>query len=241
MMTNTNNTIANTFNNFNNGIILLSGGLDSAASLAVCIKHFKIGLALTFDYGQNAAQQEISSAKKIAEYYGIEHKVLKLDWMKSLYTAEIPLINSDMHPSEIGQELSDKVWIPNRNALFINIAAAFADSESNDFDVIIIGANREEAQNFPDNSQEFVQAANRCLEYSTKNKVKVFSPLIDFDKPDILKLAFENNAPLEYIYSCYQGTKVHCGQCESCLHLKHALEGFDKNTARKYIKMYFGE
>ena len=61
-------------------IVLLSSGLDSVVSLAISKEEYNITLALTFDYGQKAAKREINSAKKITDFYKIDHKVIKLDW-----------------------------------------------------------------------------------------------------------------------------------------------------------------
>ena len=68
----------------NKAIILLSGGLDSVVSLADEINKLDFKLALTFDYGQKAAKQEISTSKNICNYYKINHKVIKLDWLKEV-------------------------------------------------------------------------------------------------------------------------------------------------------------
>ena len=65
-------------------IILLSGGLDSLVSLGLSKEKYNVTLALTFDYGQKSVVQEILASKKICEYYGIEHKVIKLDWLKDI-------------------------------------------------------------------------------------------------------------------------------------------------------------
>ena len=64
--------------------ILLSGGLDSLVSLGLKKEELNISLALTFDYGQKSAIQEIETSRKICEYYGIEHKVIKLDWLSEI-------------------------------------------------------------------------------------------------------------------------------------------------------------
>ena len=57
-------------------IILLSGGLDSLVALGYAYKEYGIDFALTFDYGQKAAENEIEASKKIAEYYNIKHKII---------------------------------------------------------------------------------------------------------------------------------------------------------------------
>lgn len=216
------------------GIILLSGGLDSLVSLGIGIEKYGISLALTFDYGQKAVEQEISTSKNICDYYKIEHKVIKLDWLKEVtHTALVS--NEDLPEGIDNPEQSAKsVWVPNRNGFFLNIAGSFADG--NDYDYIIIGANKEEGQTFPDNTQEFIDKINAEFEYSTQKHPKVVAPLINSDKNDIVKLALEHKIPLEFVRSCYASGEKHCGKCESCTRLKNALIA---NGDTHYIKELF--
>ena len=202
------------------GIILLSGGLDSFVSLGLCKEKYNIELALTFGYGQKSFNNELESSQKIAQYWNIEHKVIKLDWLKAI--THNALVENKTLPEGIDNPVDSAkaVWVPNRNSVFLNIAAAFADSE--DYDYIIIGANKEEAATFSDNSKEFISNINKTFEYSTQKHPKVIAPLINSDKNDIVRLALENKMPLELIHSCY-GMGRHCGKCESCTRLKNAL------------------
>lgn len=217
-------------------IVLLSGGLDSLVSLGIKRDELKIELALTFDYGQKSLEKEIQASEKICKFYNINHKIIKLDWLKQITTTS--LVSSTDVPT--GDELKNnvesakKVWIPNRNGLFLNIAGCYADAQN--YDYILIGANREEAQTFPDNSQEFIDSINKEFEKSTLKHPKVVAPLINYDKNDIVKMALAYKVPLELTMSCYQGAEGHCGICESCLRLKHALE---YNNAQKYIAELF--
>ena len=216
------------------GIILLSGGLDSLVSLGLGIEKYGISLALTFDYGQKALEQEIMTSKNICDYYKIEHKVIKLDWLKNVtHTA---LVEDKELPEGIDnpEDSAKSVWVPNRNGLFLNIAGSFADG--NDYDYIIIGANKEEGQTFPDNTQEFIDRINAEFEFSTQKHPKVVAPLINYDKNDIVKQAIEHNIPLEFVRSCYSDGKKHCGKCESCTRLKNALIA---NGDTHYIKELF--
>lgn len=210
-------------------IILLSGGLDSFVSLALAKKEYNIELALTFDYGQKSVNQEIAASKKICDYYKIEHKVIKLDWLKEITQTslvsekEVPKTTlEDLSSDEFVNKSAVSVWVPNRNGAFLNIAAAYADSY--DFDYIIFGANKEEGTTFPDNTQEFIDKINASFEYSTLKKPKVLAPLINSDKNDIVKTAIGHNVPLEFTRSCYSTQEKHCGVCESCVRLKRALE-----------------
>jgi len=212
-------------------IILLSGGLDSLVSLGLSKEKYNVTLALTFDYGQKSVVQEIQASKKICEYYGIEHKVIRLDWLKDItHTA---LVSEKELPQGI-QDTSKSVWVPNRNGLFLNIAASFADGE--DFDYILIGANKEEAETFSDNTKEFIARINAEFEYSTTKQPKVVAPLINYNKNDIVRQALDNDLPLELAYSCYQGSVKNCGICEACTRLKNALLA---NSDEKYIGILF--
>lgn len=224
----------------NKGIILLSGGLDSVVSLAICEKTLRVTLALTFDYGQKSFEKEALSSKKIAEFYNIEHKIIKLDWLKDITKTslvageEIPNVNlSELNNEERTKESAKNVWVPNRNGLFINIAACYADSFG--FDKIIIGANKEEAATFSDNSKDFIKNINLSLTKSTMKDIEVIAPLIDSDKDEILAKGLEVKAPLEFINSCYNKEGTHCGHCESCNRLKRALLKADADDLIKKL------
>ena len=199
----------------NKAIILLSGGLDSVVSLSEAIKTYEIEFALTFDYGQKALKQELKSSEEIAHIYNIKYKIIKVEWLEELLYA-------------------DKDWVPNRNGVFINIAAAFA--EKNGIDNVIIGINREEGIDFKDNTKEFLDAINLELKHSTQNEVKVIAPLINKDKKETVKIGLENKIPFEKVYSCYSGNDRHCGECMSCKFLKNALS---ENNRQDLINKLF--
>src|SRR3989339_949184 len=210
-------------------IILLSGGLDSAVSLALALrKGLKVKLDLTFDYGQKSAGQEIRSARFLCRRYHIKHQVFNLKWLGKL--AANPLTDRKQslpHPSSLkigatrysealAKDTSNLVWIPNRNALFINIAASFAEALG--YRYIITGFNKEEAVNFPDNSIPFINAVNQTLKYSTlKGNVKVVSFTAKMNKKQMTNQARRLGLPLDKLWSCYEGGKTPCGVCESCL------------------------
>lgn len=219
-------------------IILLSGGLDSLVSLGLKKDELNVELGLTFDYGQKSASKEIEASRKICEHYNIKHKVIKLDWLKDI--TQTSLVSDKDVPT--GMELEDSfnsaksVWVPNRNGLFLNIAGCFADSYG--YNYILIGANKEEAQTFSDNTQDFINAVNGEFEFSTQVSPKVVAPLINCDKNDIVMLALKNNVPLELTMSCYQDGEGHCGICESCSRLKNALVA---NHDNYYIRVLFNK
>ena len=205
-------------------IILLSGGLDSVISLALFKEKYNITTAITFNYGQKALKREIETSKKIADFYNLEHIIIDLPWLNEISTSTLNQ-NKDI---PTGNELdkitkdSKSLIVPNRNALFINIAGSIAEAKN--FKYIIIGANEEESHNFKDNSKEFIKAINLSLKNSTENEVEILAPLIDFNKKQIVEEGIRSNAPFKLIHSCYKAESKHCGLCESCLRLKRALQ-----------------
>ncbi len=215
-------------------IILLSGGLDSLVALGAYREKYNIELALTFDYGQKSVKEEIKTSKRICKHYNIKHLVIKLDWLKKI--TNTALVSKAKIPENLKstKESAQSVWVPNRNALFLNIAASFADAQG--FDNIIFGANKDEAENFSDNTEEFRKNVTELFKSSTLKHPSVVAPLINCSKGDIVKIAIENNVPLDMVRSCYNSGRKHCGKCESCLHLKRALL---ENNCDKYIKLLF--
>ena len=220
----------------NKAVILLSGGLDSLVALGYSKLHkdYDIVLALTFDYGQKSAKYEIEASKKIADYYNVEHKVINLDWLKEITTTGL-VSNKEIPDNNFETKDSAKaVWVPNRNGLFLNIAAAFCDSFG--YEYIIYGANKDEGATFPDNTETFRIQISETFKSSTLVKPRVIAPLINYGKDDIVKIAVENKIPLELLRSCYNSGDKHCGKCESCYHLRKALIA---NKCEKYIKLLF--
>ena len=223
-------------------IILLSGGLDSVVSLALAKEKFNIKTALFFNYGQHSLLNELNSVNNITNFYNIELKQLNIDWIKDIShsaitsNSKMPEISeNELNDKNISQKSANAVWIPNRNALFINIAACYAEAEN--FSHIIIGANNEEAKTFKDNSKEFIDAINISLKNSTINNVQVIAPLIEMDKSEIVKIGLQYNIPFELIFSCYTNTEKHCGKCESCLRLNRALALNNRHDIIKKIFM----
>jgi 7-cyano-7-deazaguanine synthase len=207
-----------------NSIILLSGGLDSTVSAAIASRKTKPILAITFDYGQRAAVMEIRSSSKISRLLKIKHKVIRLPFFKEFKGLRMCNSGKKIKPEQL--KTIEQVWIPNRNGLFINMAACYAEHYNASF--IVTGFNREEASEFTDNSAQYIAAVNHSLFYSTRNKVKVISYVADYSKSQIYRIGQEQKAPLKYIYSCYLGGEEMCGQCASCRRLIVAQSNWHK-------------
>lgn len=205
-------------------IALVSGGLDSIVSLARAVKERSVETVMFFDYGQRARESERVSSMSAANFYGLPFQDVDVRWLESLAPPgmqhSVAIDRREEDPAAL-QSLTD-VWIPNRNGVFINIAAAYAERQA--CDTIVTGFNREEAEEFPDNSMDYVARVNSALELSTRNRVRVESFTIDLDKRSILRLGLELHAPLSIVWSCYRSGEIMCGRCASCRRLRGALD-----------------
>ncbi|MBC7691628.1 MAG: 7-cyano-7-deazaguanine synthase QueC [Methylotenera sp.] len=211
-------------------VVLLSGGLDSSANLALCAERDEPVLALTCAYGQRAQVKEIHAAQKLSRYYGVRHEVIQIPWLgvmggSSLTDSNqsVPELATDqLDRLDVTQKSAKSVWVPNRNGILINIAAAFAEKEG--ALRVLVGFNREEAMTFPDNSAEFLKRASSALEYSTANHVEVHSYTTELDKTEIVQALKKLSKPFPFdlVWSCYLGGEAMCGHCESCQRYKRA-------------------
>ncbi|MFZ3229123.1 MAG: 7-cyano-7-deazaguanine synthase QueC [Pseudobdellovibrio sp.] len=210
-------------------VILLSAGLDSTVNFYSALRETDVVLAITFNYGQKAAKQEIARSKLIADANRVRHEVIDLPWLKNLgnsgLTSDTGVIPQGKLISLDDKKTSDvtakAVWIPNRNGIFLNIAAAYAESLK--ADTIVPGFNAEEAITFPDNSFDFIRATRKALSFSTANSVSVKCYTIAMTKTEIARSGKSLMVPFESIWPCYLAEEKWCGLCESCQRAKRAF------------------
>lgn len=211
-------------------VVLLSSGLDSTVNLYEARERADVVLALTFDYGQRAAPRELECARAIAEHAGVPHRVVSLPWFADFTNtalvkreAKVPTqkdVSIDDH--KISQETAKAVWVPNRNGIFLNIAAGFAEGLQANW--VVPGFNREEAATFPDNSEEFLTALTKSFSYSTANKVEVVCFTTRLNKTEIVRRGRELGAPFGLMWPCYFQGESPCGECESCQRFARAMK-----------------
>ncbi len=212
-------------------VSLLSGGLDSSTVLSYAISKGYEVIALSFDYGQRH-RKELESAKKIADYYRVKHKIMKIDLRAiggSALTDDVEV--PDVTLGAIGKEIP-VTYVPARNTILLSLGLGLA--EVTDSSKIFIGANALDYSGYPDCRPEYFESINRTFDLATKKtveggKIEVEAPLLRFSKADIVKLAISLKTPLELTWSCYNGKERACGVCDSCkLRLKGFMEaGFE--------------
>lgn len=221
-------------------VALLSGGLDSTVSLALALEFCVVETAIFFDYGQHASAMEEKAVRRIAGHYGIGLERFALPWLAAISSSSLIAGRGEPpYPSPEGADgtapaSSRTVWVENRNAIFLNIAAAVAAER--DCQLVITGFNAEEAVDFPDNSDAFLESVNRTLEFGVRKPVRIMSPIIAMYKREVVAEGLRLGIPWDAIWSCYRGRAVMCGDCESCLRLKQAVTGTEAESGIRFAK-----
>ena len=190
----------------NKAVVLLSGGLDSCVALAIAVSEQKMCYALSFDYGQRHIC-ELEYARKIADHYGVEHTVIKVD--PALFGTCSSLLNNSL-------AIEDNTVVPGRNLLFLSSAATFA--EAIDADEIYFGANKDDIETYPDCRREFIESTRNTISLSSNTPIEIISPLATCTKPEIIALGHELQAPIAMSWSCYDPQEgAPCQKCPACL------------------------
>lgn len=207
-------------------VVLLSGGLDSVVNFKCALDRSEEVLILFFHYGQKALKREREAVRRIASHYDVRFQEIRLDFMRlfssALTKGGIPSLGQeDLEKQKKTEETGMAVWVPNRNGIFIEIAAGIAENMG--ASEVVVGFNKEEAATFPDNSADYLDCLNLSLRYSTRQRVKLVCHTLDMNKKEIYLLGKKVEAPLDLVWSCYHGETKMCGECESCQRLKRAI------------------
>lgn len=210
-------------------IIVLSGGLDSAFNLAKAKQNLDPVLCLSFNYGQRAVERELAAARALSEFYAVPWNSIDISWLGEISHSSLNKVDKNLPELKLDQlndaALTDasmrSVWVPNRNGIFFNIAAAHAETLG--AEIILAGFNKEEAATFPDNSVDFMLALENSFSLSCMQKVRVESYCKNLTKTEIISEALAIKLPLNLVWSCYEKGPKRCWKCESCLRQKRAL------------------
>jgi 7-cyano-7-deazaguanine synthase len=203
-------------------VVLLSGGMDSATTLAVARNEGYQLYALSFDYGQRHAI-ELEAASRIASSLGVtEHRIVRLD--QAMLAGSALTDRIDVPKSRSDKEMSTGIpptYVPARNTLFLAHALAWAEvMGAND---IFIGVNAIDYSGYPDCRPEFIAAFQKMANLATKvgaegANFRIHTPLIKLSKAEIIQKAESLGVDLALTRSCYdpQLDGTSCGRCDSC-------------------------
>ncbi|HZU24176.1 MAG TPA: 7-cyano-7-deazaguanine synthase QueC [Bryobacteraceae bacterium] len=221
-------------------VCLLSGGLDSAVTLAFARREGYECYALSFDYGQRHRSELEAAHRVAAQLAAAQHVVVPFDlrvFGGSALTADIPVPKS-----RSGDDIAEGVpitYVPARNTIFLSFALAWAEVLG--AADIFIGVNAIDYSGYPDCRPEFIEAFERMAGLATKAGVegatllRIQTPLIHMSKAEIVRLGRELGVDFSLTRSCYDPDPEGraCGACDSC---QLRLKGFTEAGLRDPIE-----
>lgn len=199
-------------------VVLVSGGMDSLAVLAIANEnHQKLAL-LHLDYGQKTHNKEKDCFQKICDHYHIPielRKIVNMDFLQQIGGSS--LTDQKIQVSKYAGDSNEipTSYVPFRNTHILATATSWAEVLG--AQKIYIGANYEDSPGYPDCRPEYYEAFNTLIAKGTKNgNIKVETPIIMMTKKQIVELIHGKRAPVELTWSCYASEKLACGICDSC-------------------------
>ena len=206
------------------GVVLLSGGLDSATTAAIARAEGLAVHALTVDYGQRH-RAEIEAARRVAVSLGVcQHLVLRVELDRiggSALTTEVE-VPKGRSQHQIGSAIP-VTYVPARNTVLLSLALAYAEVVG--AADIFIGANVVDYSGYPDCRPEFIAAFQRLANLATKAAVegrvqfRIRAPLAGMSKAEIIRRGTALGVDYALTHSCYDPSPagISCGRCDSCL------------------------
>lgn len=200
-------------------VVLVSGGLDSATTLAIAREQGRQCYALSVDYGQRH-RAELDAAKRVARTLGVvEHRTLRVDLGGFGGSA---LTDTSIAVPESPQVGIPVTYVPARNTVMLSFALGWA--EVLNAPEIFIGVNAVDYSGYPDCRPAFISAFERVANLATKAAVegllsfKVVAPLIDLTKAQIIQRGTALGVDYSLTVSCYQADDAGraCGRCDAC-------------------------
>jgi 7-cyano-7-deazaguanine synthase len=217
-------------------VVLLSGGLDSATTLAIALREGFDAFALTFRYGQRH-EVEVEAAQRVASHFGVtEHVIVPLDFRRfggSALTSGIE-VPKGRSLGEIGTGVP-VTYVPARNTIFLSYALAWAEVLG--AADIFIGINVLDHSGYPDCRPEYIEAFERLANLATKAGVEgtrrfsIRIPLASLTKAEIIRRGLSLGVEYAMTVTCYDPSPngEACGLCDACL---LRLQGFKENAMR---------
>jgi len=197
-------------------VTLVSGGIDSTL-MSILAKEQKFELfPLFIDYGQLGSKLEWEACV----YNHLHHKLPVPK--KMVLRGFGKLIHSGLTDKKL--RIKEDAFLPGRNSLFLLSAGSYAYQVRSQN--IAIGLLTDEFKLFADQTRGFISTAEKFISMEMDYEVKILTPLMDFNKAEVIKLA--ESKKISKTYSCHAGNVKPCGKCISCLEIENALKNLNQ-------------
>ena len=206
-------------------VVLFSGGLDSTILLHKVHKEFQEeATALLFNYNQRHSR-ELDVALSTVHKLSLNYFNLDMSFLKTIASSKCALLNENINVPHIKDVVGDPqppTYVPNRNMMFLSIAAAVA--ESIDATNIYYGAAEVDTHSGHwDCTVEFLDFINKTLNLNRRTKITIKAPFINLSKEQIIQQGQQLGVDFKNTHTCYNGEEIACGTCSSC---SSRIQGF---------------
>jgi len=212
-------------------VVIFSGGQDSTTCLYWAKQNFDYVEAMTFFYGQKHSI-EMYCAQTICSKEKIRQTVIDISFLNGI--VESALTSDKLNINEVNKKGLPASFVPNRNALFITLAHAYAQKIG--ADNLVTGVCETDYSGYPDCRQMFIDAINKSLNMGSNSNIRIHTPLMFLTKEKIFKLAEDLGKiqdVVELSHTCYNGDREHryewgygCDACPACELRKNGWEKF---------------
>jgi 7-cyano-7-deazaguanine synthase len=204
-------------------VVVYSGGMDSLTSLYWALKVYEEVKAISFNYGQKHSK-ELDYAKEVCKELGIEHKVIDISFLKELTSNSSLTGSMDIPEGYYTDENMKSTVVSNRNAIFLNVAIAWACNLG--YNAVVTGVHSGDHAIYPDCRKEFIYSASTTSLLATKGigDIEIIAPFVGIDKSNIVKMGDTLGVDYSKSWSCYKGGELHCGKCGTCTERIEAFE-----------------
>lgn len=215
-------------------VVLLSGGIDSTTLMYGLVEKYEVW-PLSIDYGQRHSR-ELTAARNVCiargEWLAQRWQVFDMHNFASLIESVLTG-KGEVSAGVYDKETIKQLVVPNRNMIFLSIAAGYA--ESINAECVAYAAHHNDAAVYPDCRPEFVMSVGETIQLGTGSHVALLAPFIHFTKAEIVKLGKGLNVPFKKTWSCYQGGELHCGVCPTCDDRKKAFQLVGVTDPTEYV------
>ncbi len=201
------------------GIIVLSGGMDSVTMLHEFASEIKV--AVSFDYGSKHNAKEIPFAALHCQQLGIQHIVIPLDFMTRYFKSSLLMGGEDIPEGNYDDENMKSTVVPFRNGIMLSVAAGLA--ESHGLKRLFIANHFGDHAIYPDCRAGFIKAMSEAVSEGTYEHIRIEAPYTGISKTDIAKRGAKLGINYAETWSCYKGGEKHCGKCGTCMERKEAF------------------
>ena len=212
-------------------LVIFSGGQDSTTCLGWARNRYQRVETVSMAYGQRH-QVELAQAALIAQRLGTTHHVIQAEFFGGLVHSALT------HPGDISAGHQDHPnlpasFVPNRNAFFITLAHALAQTLG--AQTLVMGVNQTDYSGYPDCREPFIQAIMQALNLGAEVNIGMETPLLHLTKAQTFALARQEGVldeVLELSHTCYNGEPRQnpwgrgCGQCPACVLRQKGYEEF---------------